>query len=181
MASGLGNRTRHGRAARRSVLAAERLERRLAPAGLSLVGPTDVVFEGERADFTIRMAERSSRAETVFVTTSPGTATYGVDYMAPARQQILFAPGQTVQTFSISTLRETVPQTEGIETFFVTATPANGSLSGPLTTTVRIADYQPKPVISVADILVTEGNSGTTAASFTISLNTPYAKRVSVN
>ena len=163
------------------VTGCERLEpRHCLAAGLAMQGPVDVLFEGERAEFTLRLAARSARAETVFVTTSPGTATYGVDYMAPARQQILFAPGQTVQTFSIQTLQEAVPRAEGIETFFVTATPANPGLAGPLTTAVRIADYRPKPTISVADISVVEGDAGTTAATFTIRLSAPYAKRVSV-
>lgn len=166
---------------RRATLATERLERRLAPAGLAFIGPNDVVFEGERAEFTLRLSERSSQPETVFVTTSPGTATYGVDYMAPARQQILFAPGQTEQKFSITTLKEAVPRTEGIETFFVTATPANQSVSGPLTSTVRIADFQPKPSLIVADVTVREGDSGTSTATFAIKLSAPYAKRISVS
>ena len=159
----------------------EHLEPRLTPAALGLEGPTEVVFEGEQADFALRLAQPSTRTETVFVTTSPGTATYGVDYMASARQQIVFAPGQTLQRFSISTLKEAVPRVEGVETFFVTATPANPNLSGPLKTTVRIADFQPKPAVAVGDISVAEGNSGATTATFTITLNATYAKQVTVS
>lgn len=148
---------------------------------LSMQGPTDVLFEGEKADFTLRLSEPSSQAQSVFVTTRAVTATLGVDYMAPARQQIIFSPGQTVKTFSIATLKEAVPRAEGIETFIVTATPANPDLPGVRNATVRIADFQAPPAISVADISVAEGSTGTTPATFTIQLSAAFAKRVTVN
>lgn len=166
-----------GRAAR---LAAELLEPRLALAGMVLSGPTDVVFEGERAAFTLRLNQRATKAETVFITTSPGTATFGVDYTAPARQQILFAPGEQTKTFFVSTLKEAVAVPEGRETFFVTATPSNPALSAPLTATVGMVDYVPMPSITVADVTVTEGNSGTTTATFQVTLGGTYPRGVSV-
>lgn len=143
-------------------------------------GPADVVFEGERAAFTLRLNQRATRAETVFITTAPGTATFGVDYTAPARQQILFAPGEQTKTFFVSTLKEAVAVAEGRETFFVTATPSNPALSAPLTVTVGMVDYVPMPAITVADVTVTEGNSGTTTATFQVTLGGTYPRGVSV-
>lgn len=155
-------------------------QRRVLAAVLSMQGPTEALFEGERAEFTLRLSERSSRAEAVFVTTQPGTATLGVDYAAPPKLQVIFGPGETVKRFSINTLSEAVPRTEGRETFFVTATPANGSLSAALTRQVTIIDQVPKPSISVADITVKEGNAGITPATFTLTLGSAYPRAVTV-
>jgi hypothetical protein len=92
----------------------------------------------------------------------------------------LFAPGQTQRTFTISTLREAVNQVEGIETFQVIATPANRSL-GARTATVRIDDSLPPPLIRVNDVSVVEGNSGTTPATFQVTLSAPNNRPISVD
>lgn len=166
---------------RRTLRQPEPLEHRrvLAPV-LSLQGPIDVLIEGERADFTLRLSERSTQAETVFVTTNQVTATLGVDYAAPQRQQVTFAPGETVKRFSIATLAEAVPRREGAETFVVTATPVNQQLSGPLNRTVTIIDTAPRPVVSVADVVVDEGSSGATPAVFTLTLGSTFPRAVTV-
>jgi hypothetical protein len=91
----------------------------------------------------------------------------------------LFAPGQTQRTFTLSTLREAVNQVEGIETFQVIATPANRSL-GARTAMVRIDDSLPPPLIRVNDVSVIEGNSGTTPATFQVTLSAPNNRPVSV-
>jgi hypothetical protein len=91
---------------------------------LSLIGPADPVAEGQKAAFTLQLSKASTVPQRVTVTTSSGTATYGVDYFAPLKQTILFAPGQTTQTVSIATLRDAGgDKVEGRETFTVTATP----------------------------------------------------------
>jgi hypothetical protein len=152
----------------------------LAPL-LSFEGPAEVVFEGEQAAFTLRLSEPARQAETVFVTTRPGTATFGVDYAAPDRVQVSFAPGETVRQFSVPTLAEAVQRREGNETFFVSARPANPRLAGALTRQVTIGDAVPKPILSVPDIRVTEGVSGSVPATFTLTLSAAYPRAVSVD
>jgi hypothetical protein len=149
-------------------------------ASLSLAGPARVVYEGSRAEFTLTLSEPTRTAERVIVTTAPGTATYGTDYFAPASTQILFAPGQTTARFAMSILSEGVSRTEGIETFQVIATPANRAL-GTRSVTVLIDDTLPPPQVSVGDVTVTEGNSGTTPATFQITLSARYNRPVTVN
>lgn len=167
---------------RRPLRECERLESRLCPAAtLLLQGPTSVLLEGERADFTLTLSDVSPKAETVFVTTRPGTATYGADYFAPQSTQITFTPGQRTKTFSIATLRDAgTPITEGVETFSVIVTPANPSL-GTRTAGVSIIDYVAPPDISIADVRLAEGNSGTSTMTFTVSLSTAFPKPVSVS
>lgn len=174
-------RNRHGRRRAAKLQAPEGLEqRRVLAAVLSMQGPTEPLIEGERADFTLQLSERSSRAETVFITTQQASATLGVDYAAPNVRQVIFAPGETVKRFTIATLAEAVPRTEGPEVFYVTATPANPQLSPPLTRPVVIGDAVPRPVISVANIVVNEGFSGTTPATFTLTLSSAYPRPVTV-
>lgn len=148
-------------------------------ASLSLTMPNDTVYEGDRVQFTLTLSEPSRLPERVFVTTSPGTATYGTDHFAPPSTQILFSPGQTQQTFAVSTLREAVNKIEGAETFQVIATPVNPAL-GVRTVTVSINDYLPPPLIRVNDVTVVEGNSGTTPATFQITLSAPNNRPVTV-
>lgn len=147
---------------------------------LAMQGPAESVMEGEMATFTLTLSERSQQTEAVVITTQQGTATLGVDYSAAAQLKVLFAPGETVKRFSIPVLAEAVSRTEGLETFFVTATPANSSLSAPLTRQVTIVDAVPKPAVSVSDIAVNEGNAGTTPATFTLTLSSAYPKAVTV-
>lgn len=163
-------------------LAGERLERRDCPAPLLSITLNDaIVLEGEPVVCTLRLSEPSTAAERVFVTTTDGTATYGTDYFAPVSQQVVFAPGQIVRTVSISTLRDAGrPLAEGNETFRVTATPTTTSLST-RSAIATIADYIPPPVISVQDIAVVEGNSGTTFATFTLDLSSRHPRAVTVN
>ena len=97
---------------------------------LSLTGPTAPVPEGQQAVFTLTLSEASRVPQRVTITTTPGSATYGVDYFAPARQTFLFAPGQKKQTFSIATLRDAGgDKVEGRETFTVKATPDDPKLA----------------------------------------------------
>ncbi len=161
------------------VMEALEPRRVLAPL-LSLEGPSEVVFEGERAAFTLRLSEPARQAESVFVTTRAGTATPGVDYAASERLQLNFAPGESSKQFFVSTLAEAVPRREGNETFFVTARPVNPQLSGALTRQVTIGDAMPIPSLAVADIRVTEGSTGSTAATFTLTLSASYQRRVTV-
>lgn len=98
----------------------ERLEQRHAMTVFSLVGPTEAVNEGARAAFTVSLSAPAKVPQRISITTASGNATYGVDYYAPVKQTLLFAPGQTSQTFSISILKDSA--TEKMETFTVIAT-----------------------------------------------------------
>ncbi len=170
---------RRGKSRRLAVMETLEPRRVLAPL-LSLEGPSEVVFEGERAAFTLRLSEPARQAESVFVTTRPGTATPGVDYASSERLQLYFAPGESSKQFFVSTLAEAVPRREGNETFFVTARPVNPGLSRALTRQVTIGDAVPRPVLSVADIRVTEGSSGASPATFTLTLGAAYPRNVTV-
>lgn len=143
MHSTMSKATRTNRGARaKRVIGVESLEcRRVMAANFSLVAPAVAIVEGEKASFTLSLAEGSRSQETVFITTKSGSATYGKDYFAPQTTKVVFAPGQVTKTFTISTLRDAGGDVkEGVETFEVIATPARSSW-GSITRTVEIDDY----------------------------------------
>ena len=89
------------------------------------------VTEGTPATFTVRLAQPQSDGVTVHWTTADGTATAGSDYVA-ASGKVVFAPGDTTHTVTVTTLHDTV--TEPDETFTVTLDDPNGGELDPSAT-----------------------------------------------
>jgi hypothetical protein len=148
-------------------------------ASLSLTGPSDVVYEGQQAQLTLTLSERSRLPEAVEIRTTAASATQGYDYIHHTRR-VTFFPGETSKTISISTLRDAGRElVEGIETFQVIATPVNAAL-GTRTATIRVADYIPVPNLFVPDVTVTEGNDGFIGVVVSVSLSSPSVLPVSV-
>lgn len=169
----------HRASDRRSLI--EQFEARgMLAVSLGLAGPVAAVVEGEPAAFTLSLSEPSKVAQRVAITLREETASLGTDFYAPPTTNFVFAPGQRQIEFRVPTLRDSgKPRTEGFERFRVIATPADRAL-GARTATVTIADDVAQPGISVADISLNEGNFGTTAAVFTVTLDAGYPKPVSV-
>lgn len=175
-----GMRSRPKQLSRRSakidrVISGEALERRivLAPV-LSLRGPTGPVIEGAAAEFSLTLSEPSSTPLSVFISTTPITASFGADYfLAPQPTQVVFTGNEIRKDFSIPTLRDQGwDKAEGVETFRVSARSAGAGTPSPKPVVVRIADYaEPGPAITIAppSAGVREGD----AATFTITLTKP--------
>jgi len=179
--------TRHGGRARhrprtRGRCGIENLEdRRLLAVSLGLAGPVQAVVEGEVAVLTLSLSEPARTAQRIQISVASGTATLGTDFYAPTITNHTFAPGQRQFEFRVPTLRDSArPLAEGLETFRVIATPADRTL-GVGRVTVMIADYVAPPGVRVADVTLTEGNAGTTAAEFTVTLDSVYPKPVTVS
>ena len=131
------------------------------------------------ATFTVTLSDSSASASatTVQWATSDGTATAGNDYTA-ASGTVTFDPGVTSQQVVITLLPDTLDEVN--ETFNVNlSTPTNGVISDNLGV-ATITDDDPPPTLSVNDVTVSEGNSGTVTAGFTISLSAISAKTVTV-
>jgi hypothetical protein len=135
---------------------------------LSVKGTT--VTEGNTASFTVTLDVAQLVTVSVHVEAGSDTATSGEDF--PGRDETLtFAPGQTSKQFRVPTIEDTIDEpTERFDVGLddaVGATIANGSASGGIT------DDDPAPRLSVGDATATEGNAGTTPASFTARLSAP--------
>ncbi len=140
-----------------------------------------VVFEGDTgtaiATFVVSLSTTSSQTVTVDYATADGSAAAGTDYTATSGT-LVFAPGQSTQTVFVNVTGDVVD--EPAESFHVNlssatnATIADGSGMG----TILNDD---DATLSVGDASVTEGDSGTTNASFVVSLSNPSNSSVTVD
>ncbi|MEH2115632.1 Calx-beta domain-containing protein [Nostoc sp.] len=131
------------------------------------------------ANFTISLSNPSSQQVTVNYNTSDGTANIAdFDYNS-ALGTIIFAPGETSKVISIGVIGDN--QTESNETFSVNLSGAtNAAIADNLGVGTIINDDN-QPAISISDVSITEGNTGTTNANFTITLSNPSSQQVTVN
>ncbi len=128
------------------------------------------------AVFTVSLSTASSQTVTVRYATANGTATAGSDYTAVSGT-LTFAPGQLTRTIAVPVLGDTV--VEPNETFVVNLTsPTNATLSDSQGTGTILNNDG--PVLSIGNATVTEGNTGTTNAVFTVSLSTASSQTVTV-
>jgi hypothetical protein len=151
------------------------------PTGLSL--STDrLSFYEYYSTFAVTVARTGdiSKSTSVNYATSDGTAKAGSDYTA-ASGALTFAAGEQTKTFNVTLLPDNVY--EGNETFNITlSAPTGGALlAGPSTAVVTLLDDEQRPSVSVGDVMVTEGNAGTTDAQFLVSLSNASVETISVN
>jgi hypothetical protein len=149
--------------------------------GLSVndVSVTEGNAGSTNATFTVTLAQASTGTITVGYSTSGGTATSGSDY-AYTSGTLTFAPGQTTATVSVPVYGDTL--NEPNETFsLVLNNPTGGAYLVRSSGLATIVNDDPVPSITVADASVTEGNSGTTALTFTVTLSQASGQYVYVN
>ncbi len=110
--------------------------------------------------------------ETYFMNVFGGPqATPGQDY-APASGTVTFAPGTTSQTIPITIHGDTLY--EGSEFIAVRLKNPTGPSSLSVTdTTFYIEEDDPVPVVTLGDVAVREGNSGTTQVIVPVSMSAP--------
>ena len=137
--------------------------------------------------FTVSLSVPSQNTVTMnYATGAQSFATSPADYQGTDPNNLptlSFAPGETSKTISVTVngdnIRESLGQSG--ETFRVTlsnivnATLLDGIGIG------TIIDDDPAPAVSVGDLTVTEGNSGTTTANVPITLSNPADVAITVN
>ena len=147
----------------------------------SLSVADEAVVEGNAgttsAVFSVTLSAPSSTTITVDYTTQDGSASAPSDYV-PASGTLIFAPLSTVRTFTVPVNGDTT--VEANETFSVNlSSPVNAVLARGVGQGTIINDDLPS--ISVADVTVAEGNTGTTSAVFTITMSASSASAVTVD
>jgi len=121
--------------------------------------------------FTVKLSAATTSTVSFSYATSDVTATAGVDYAAKSGTASITA-GKTSVTISVPIYGDT--NFESDETFKLTLSnlSSNATFTQSVATGTIVNDDAPPPVqISINDIQVTEGNSGTTSAVFTVSLD----------
>ncbi len=133
------------------------------------------------ATFTVSLSSLSASAVSFDIATANGTAAAGSDFVAIALTGQSIPAGQASKSFNITINGDTTVEPD--ETFSV-------NLSNPVNATISKAqgigtilndDVAPVPTLSINDVTVTEGNSGTSLATFTVSLSAPSSNTVSFN
>ncbi len=132
------------------------------------------------ATFTVTLSAAATQAVTVNYGTANGTAIVGSDFIN-ASGALSFAPGETTKTFVVNFIGDAV--VEPNETFVVNLTqPTNATISdGQGQGRIVNDDVAGTPDLSINDVTVTEGNNGTTNATFTVTLSVTATQTVSVN
>jgi hypothetical protein len=137
------------------------------------------------ATFTVSLSNASTQTITVnfatangSATATTGSATAGSDYVATSGT-LTFTPGQLTRPINVTVNGDTV--VEPNETF-------NVNLSGAVNATIAdnqgvgtITNDDAQPSISINNVSLNEGNSGTTTAIFTVSLSKASTQTITVN
>ena len=154
----------------------------VVPPSLSINDVT--VTEGNtgstNATFTVTLSSASGSPVSVDFFTSNGTGAEPGDYTA-VNGTLNFAPGQVTRTITVPVNGDTSPEPN--ETFFVNLSNATNAdiADGQGLGTITDDDSATTPTLSINDVAVTEGNSGSTSASFTVTLSSASSNTVSVD
>jgi subtilisin family serine protease len=128
------------------------------------------IFEGNAGTTTaivdVTLSEASASPVTFDLATVSGTATAGSDFIAKTSTALSIPAGQTSLSFSFSLNGDTANEAD--ETVFVDLT--NASVSATDARGTVVIDNDDGPALSVGDVAITEGNSGTKVATFTVQL-----------
>lgn len=147
------------------------------------IADTTVNEAAGTATFTLSLSAPSPQAITVNFATANGTATSGSDFTSTTGT-VTFAANQTTRTFTVPILNDSVdegPNTAAAgETFVVNlSSPTNATIGDGQGIATIIDDDNP-PGISIGDVTITEGDSGTVNAIFTVRLSASSPQTVTV-
>ncbi len=129
--------------------------------------------------FTATLSAASAQQVTVaYADATTGTATSGTDYTAITAGTLTFTAGTTSQTFNVAVTGDTTD--EANETVIVTlSSPTNATIAtGTGTGTITNDDG---PTLSIDSPSVTEGDSGSTNLTFTVTLSVASSQQVTVD
>ena len=126
------------------------------------------------------LSQATSQPVTVAYATADGTALAGSDYVA-ASGTLTFAPGETRKTVTVTIIGDST--VESSETLFLRLSNPTGAALGTNQALGTIVDDDKPvtPALVINDVSVTEGNTGTTAANFVVSLSAAATTTVTVN
>jgi uncharacterized repeat protein (TIGR01451 family) len=130
------------------------------------------------ATFTVSLATTSAQTITVDFATVDGTARAPADYQTNS-STLTFNPGDLTKTITVLINGDTLD--EPAETFFVNLSNAGNAVVLDTQGQGTINDNDPAPTLSINDVSVAEGDSGTTPAKFTVLLSAASGRTVTVN
>jgi large repetitive protein len=130
------------------------------------------------ATFTVTLSAASGQTVTVDWATASGTAGQPSDYVAGSGTGT-FVPGDTSESIDVIVKGDVLDEAD--ETFGITLSNAVHATIGDGSGTGTITDDDPIPLLSVTDASVTEGDIGSTTATFTVTLSAASGQTVTVD
>ncbi|WP_425533224.1 putative Ig domain-containing protein [Xanthomonas campestris] len=132
------------------------------------------------ATFTVSLSQPAGAGGASFdIATADGSAIAGVDYVASSLTGQTIPAGSSSATFTVLVKGDTL--SEPNETFFVNVSNVSGAGVSDAQGQGTIVNDDALPSLSIDDVSVNEGNSGTTTATFTVTLSAASGQTVSVN
>ena len=128
--------------------------------------------------FTVTLSGASNQSVSVNYATQNATAIAPADYTATSGT-LSFAAGETSKTIMVTTKGDTLDEAD--EFFRVNLSAPTNAILGEATGIGLIEDDDAAPLVSINNVSVTEGNSGTVNATFTITLSTASGQVVTIN
>lgn len=128
--------------------------------------------------FNVRLSERSGQTITVNYGTAPGSASVGLDYL-PQSGTLAFSPGETNKQVVVKIIGDTVH--ENTEDFFLNIGGATFAIIEDDQGKATILDNDAMPTVSVSNAAVVEGDTGTSALVFNLTLSNASAETVTVD
>ena len=128
------------------------------------------------AVFTVTLSAASAQTVTVGYATAAGTAN-SADFTT-ASGTLTFAPGATIQTFSVGVLGDVAAESD--ETFTATLSAPVNAVLGDGQAVGTIVNDDGAPVLSIGNASVSEGNSNSRNLTFTVTLAPASATTVTV-
>ncbi|MBW3650323.1 MAG: hypothetical protein KY458_07125 [Actinobacteria bacterium] len=142
-----------------------------APGDVYTVADATAVEDGGTITFTVTRTSLPRLATTLTFTTADGTATSPGDYVGTSNGTVTFAEGATTATATVTLVADTTVEPDETFTLTLTVDPLNGSCAD-CTATGTIQNDE--NLFSIDDRTVLEGDAGTSAVEFTVTL-TPAA------
>ncbi len=141
------------------------------------------IVEGDsgtsNAQFTVHLSAASTHPVTVNYVTSNGTATAGQDYTSSSGM-VTFAAGSTTATIFVPIIGDMLDE-RADETFTVKLSGATAAVIGDDTATGTILNDDANPGLTIDDLTIAEGDTGTSMATFTVHLAKPSTEAITVN
>ena len=143
--------------------------------------PASIPEAGGTSTVTATLNHPSSEATTVTVSASPVSPAVAGDYTLSGNLDLTIAAGATTSTgtVTITAVDNDVVAADKEVTVSATATNSQG-VTAPGDVTLTITDDD-EPGLSIADASVDEGDSGSTAMTFTVTLNPAAVSQVTVD
>ncbi|MFA6958511.1 MAG: Calx-beta domain-containing protein [Thermoanaerobaculia bacterium] len=151
------------------------------PTSLIVNDPTVTEGTDPTIVFTVTRSGNTAPAVTVDYAVTPGTATTPGDYTAsdPSNGTLSFATGETSKTVTLNVANDGIY--EPAETLTITLSNVSGATISDGSGTGTINDDELQPTISIGDVTQAEGDSGSAAFTFTVTLSNPSSLTTTVN